>query len=403
MKDFLHVFSFYLNKQLRNKVFVFVTLFMCIASSVSMIVVPKLLSSDEKRDIYVVNQCSQLNDVFENDDFRQFCSESMNLDFSMLDSTKTSKEIEKTAKDKELDMIYFSGDSDIEMKIIGDVSVSDINTMHNILNQMFQMKSMEALGIDKDTLQKSIPNITITYADTEENDSKFLVIIILSLVIVSFIIMYSTSATNEVAYLKTNRVMEMLLTSTKGIPLYLGINLAYAVVPFIQVSLISLCVLLVKHFAYSNKASDISIDFSILTSEHIVAFIALLLLGYFVYSLINTALVSMVNKSEDIIGISVPISFIGIIQYFVGIMAVTENTMLIKVFSYIPFTSPTVMFIRYAVGFVSVYEVLAAIAILLVTIYLLLRWGANVFTKGITYYSFTGNIRQTIKKFKENR
>lgn len=401
MKDFLHVFSFYLQKQIRNKVFVAVTLFFCIASSITTLVVPKLFLGDEKEEIYIVNQCNQLKEILKSTDFKSICSESLNINFSMIDVESTSTDIENQAEDDELAMIYFYDDPEITMKIIGDVSVSDINTLHSVLFQMLQTQSIEALGIDRNTLLENMPKITIDYANEEEDDSKFIVIVVLSLIMVSFIIMYSTSATNEVAYLKTNRVMEMLLTSTRGIPLYLGINLAYAIVPFIQVSLTALCVLLMKHIFYSNVSSSVSFDFSILTPMHIIVFIFFLLLGYFTYSLINTALVSMVNKSEDIVGISVPISFIGLIQYFIGIMATTENTIFVKVFSYIPFTSPTVMFIRYVVGFATIYEVLIAMVILLATIYLLLRWGARMFTTGSTYYSFKGNIRQAIKNSKK--
>lgn len=401
MKDFLHVFSFYLQKQIRSKMFIGVTLFLCIVSSISMLVVPKLLSNEIDSTTYLVNQCDQLNDIVNSAEFKSICKESLNIDFSMINSKYSNSEIEKKAKDDELDLIYLYGNSQITMEICGDVSMSVSNTLQSVLSKMLQFQSMETLGIDRDTLQKTIPQINITSAEEKKDDSKFIIIIILSLIIVTFIIMYSTSATNEVAYLKTNRVMEMLLTSTQSIPLYLGINLAYAIVPFIQISLISLCVLLIKRILYTGANAGINIDFSVLTSTHICVFIIFLVLGYFVYSLINTALVSMVSKAEDIVGISVPISFIGLIQYFVGIMAMTENNLAVKIFSYIPFTSPTVMFIRFVVGFASVYKVLIAITILLVTIYLLFRWGARVFTTGIIYYSFTGGIKQLMKKVKK--
>lgn len=397
MKDFLYVFCFYLLKQLRSKVFIFVTLFLFILSSVAMIAVPKLFSENKNTPIYVVNQSDELTEIFISNEFKENYLGILQVDLSMLDDNSSIAELEKKAKEENIPIVYFYNREGIRMKVIGNIRTEDINSLYNIVCQTYQIAKITELGVNPSVLEQSNPHINIELATIEENADAFGIIIIFSLVIVVFIVMYSSSATNEVAYLKTNRVMEMLSTSMKGVPLYLGINLAYAITPFIQVGTTLICVLLIKYIMYGETQIIMGLDLSILSINHVVIFVILLLLGYFIYSLINTAMVSFVNKSEDVMAISVPIAFIGFAQYFIGLIATTEDTLIVKLCSYIPLTSPTVMFIRYVFGFASIYEVLLSIFVLIGTIFLLVMWGSRVFTNGITYYSFKGNIRQILK------
>lgn len=404
MKDFLNVFFFYLFKQLRSKVFIFITLFICVVSSVVMIAIPQIFSNDEKATLYIINQNEYIDYIFNDNKFLTDSAEKLILDLSMLNSKNSVDQLEQKSKDEDINFIYFYGDIDrVNMKIIGDVQLTYINYLHAEIRQIMQNKKIAELGISPTIIEQINPNINIEHANTNEEPESFGIIIILSLVMVVFIIMYSSSATNEVAYLKTNRVMEMFLTSVKGIPLYIGINLAYAIVPVLQVSVTFLCVTLVKNLLHKdtqNISNMSGINFDILSVEHIIVFVVLLLLGYFIYSLINTALVSIVNKSEDVVAISVPIAFIGLIQYFVGIMATTDNTMLVKICSFIPLTSPTVMFIRYVSGFATVIEVVVSIMLLFLTMCILVLLGAKIFTNGITYYGSIKDYKNSGLKLK---
>lgn len=404
MKDFLNVFFFYFFKQLRSRVFIFITLFLCAVSSIVMIVIPQIFSEDEKPTLYIINQNKYIDYIFNDNKIFTVSADKLTLDFSMLNSKNSIGELEEKSKEEDIDFIYFYGDGHrVKMKVIGDVQLTYINLLYSDIRQIMQDKIIEELGISPSTIQQINPNIDIELANTNEEPESFGIIIVLSLIMVTFIIMYSSSATNEVAYLKTNRVMEMFLTSVKGIPLYIGINLAYAVVPILQVSATFLCVTLVKIFIHkdtSNISNISGINFDILSVKHIIVYVVLLLLGYFIYSLINTALVSIVNKSEDVVAISVPISFIGLIQYFVGLMATTDNTILVKLCSYIPLTSPTVMFIRYVSGFATIIEVLVSIMLLLLTMCILVIIGAKIFTNGITYYGSIKDYKNSGLKLK---
>ena len=46
--------------------------------------------------------------------------------------------------------------------------------------------------------------------------------------------MYSCASGNEVAYLKTNKVMEVVTTSIKPLPFYLGVTLSIGLTGLIQ-------------------------------------------------------------------------------------------------------------------------------------------------------------------------
>ncbi len=209
-----------------------------------------------------------------------------------------------------------------------------------------------------------------------------------------FIILYSNSAVNDIAYLKTNRVMEIFSTSTKTLPLYLGVNMAAVLVPVIQIILTGVCAgiaSIAMNIDFASIENSVGINFDSLCIDKLVVYIVLLILGYFIYSFISTSVVSIVSKVEDVTSIAVPIAMIGLVQYFIGMIALEGDSLILKVFSYIPLTSPSIMFLRYAVGYAELWEALISISILVLTVCVLAFLGSSLFSKGVSYY---GNIKE---------
>lgn len=397
MKDFGTVFIFYLSKQLRGKAFLFVTLFLCVASVASLIIMNNIFSNSPKTTLYVVNHTKQLSGIWDNDAYKKGTIGNLTLNFSMLDSKKSKSELIKVAKDESISIAAFDEENGkISMDVIdtGKISLTDISLLQSLTKQIIQTNKIAELGISKEILAKINPTIDIQLTNPSVDVGKYGIVLVLFLLMVVFIILYSNSASNEIAYLKTNRIMEIFSTSVKPLPLYLGVNFAYCLIPLMQLIATIICVYVTKNVAnigFDKISSSVGISLNTLQFDTLLVYMVLFLLGFFVYSFINTAMVSIVSKAEDITAISVPIAFVGLSQYFIGVMATSDDSLFPKICSYIPLTSPSVMFLRYAFGFVGIGQMLISVLILLVTVSLLAVLGAQLFTRGISFY---GNIKE---------
>lgn len=395
MKDFVNVFMFYLLKKIKSVGFLIVTLVMCIGAVIALLVMNNFFNNSKKEILYIVNQSEQLNNIFENEVYKNDIGDIV-LNFSMIDNESSEDELINKAKEDNISIAVFKDtDEDTAMNIIGKekFKYTDIALFQNITNQIYQANNAEKLGIPSETLKLLNTTITIKETNVSMKQGKIIVPFVLFLIMIVFIILYSNSAVNDIAYLKTNRVMEIFSTSIKPLPLYLGVNIAAVLIPVIQVMLTGVCTYLTSiamNIDFTKIENSVGINFDSLDIDKLIMYVIFLVLGYFIYSLISTSIVSIVSKVEDINSIAVPIAMIGLIQYFIGILALEQDSLILKVFSYFPLTSPSIMFLRYAVGYAEVSEAFISISILILIVCILAYLGANLFTKGVSYY---GNVK----------
>ncbi|AGX41357.1 ABC transporter permease [Clostridium saccharobutylicum] len=397
MKEFSTVFIFYLRKHLRSKGFMIITLLMCAAAVIMLLITNGFLNESKKEKLYIVNHTKELRDIWDSDVYQNDSMGDIQLDFSMLNNEDSDSDLVKKAKDEKISIAVFEEENgQVTMNVIdrGKINYTDISLLQNITKQILQTKNSIESGISPEVLKEINTTINIKNTNTSLNEGSVAVPFILFLVMILFIILYSNSAVNEIAYLKTNRVMEIFSTSIRPLPLYLGVNISAALIPVIQLSITGVCIWIMNNFVnlnFDKISSSIGIKLNSIDFSTLLLYMVFLLLGYFVYSFISTSLVSIVSRIEDINSISVPIAMIGLIQYFIGIIALQQDSLILKIFSYIPLTSPSVMFLRYACGYAGTGEVAVSICILVVVECMIAFLGAHLFTRGISYY---GNLKE---------
>lgn len=398
MRDFRTVFKFYLSKHLRSKGFIIITALMCAASIIIMIIMNSFMSVNKKEKLYIVNHIEKLNSIWDSKIYHNNSIGNLKLDFSMLKDKEPDSKLVEKAKEKNISIAVFEeANGEITMNVIDDgkINYADISCFQNITKQIVQTKNAIEAGISLDVL-KNI-NATINIKNTNINtaqESNVTLPFILFLVMIMFIILYSNAAVNEVAYLKTNRVMEIFSTSVKPLPLFLGVNIASALVPVIQLIITAVCMCGIGNLIQldlNKVGSLLEIKLSSIKFSTLVIYIILLVLGYFVYAFMSTSFVSIVSKIEDVNSIAIPIAMIGLIQYFIGILALQNDSIVLKICSYIPFTSSSIVFLRYACGYIGIREVIFSFFILAIFVCALAYFGACLFTRGISYY---GNLRE---------
>ena len=95
------------------------------------------------------------------------------------------------------------------------------------------------------------------------------------------------------------------------------------------------------------------------------------ILGFFIYAFLFGAVGSTVSKLEDINTAVMPLTMLFIISFMVVVFSLSSgsaDSLLMRICSYIPFTSSMAMFTRIAMSTVPPYEIALSVGILLASV-----------------------------------
>ena len=124
------------------------------------------------------------------------------------------------------------------------------------------------------------------------------------------------------------------------------------------------------------------------------------ILGFLIYAFLYGAIGSTASKLEDINTSVMPVTMLFVIAFVVVVFsfsAGTVDTMLMKVCSFVPFTSPMAMFTRIAMSTVPVYEIVISIAVLVGSVAGVGFVSAKIYRVGVLLYGTTPKIGSIIK------
>jgi ABC-2 type transport system permease protein len=108
---------------------------------------------------------------------------------------------------------------------------------------------------------------------------------------------------------------------------------------------------------------------------------------------------STASKLEDINTLVMPITMIFIIAFIIVMFSMVGNVdnILMRVCSYVPFTSPMAMFTRIAMSTVPAYEILISILILIASVFGIGVLSAKIYRMGVLLYGTTPKISSILK------
>lgn len=194
--------------------------------------------------------------------------------------------------------------------------------------------------------------------------------------------MIATSVTTE----KSNRAIEILVTSVKPSSLIFGKVLAGALAGILQAVIFLGC----AFGAYScvREAWGGMLDFVLdIPVSVLAAFGVFGILSYLLYAFIYGMLGALVSKTEDISKCATPVTLIYVVSFLIAMFSLSNcDSLLVKIASFIPFTSGNSMFIRIAMGSVSVWEILVSAVILLISCVVTGKLAAMLFRFGTLHY-----------------
>ena len=128
----------------------------------------------------------------------------------------------------------------------------------------------------------------------------------------------------------------------------------------------------------------------------------MIVLSFAAYALVAGILASMTVNIEDFNQLQTPIVLLSLAGYYLAIMAAMfDGSIFIRIVSYIPFLSVFISPTLFLLGQITIFDMIISVVILILFIYILLKFGLKVYKTGILNYSSGKVWSKLFKAFRE--
>lgn len=401
----------------------------------AMVFVPLWLSTikgDDAKQVVVVDNTGKYISLFENTEEYTFVTESNNS-------------IEEYRKNPDKEVFAF-------LSITGDLLESPSaatlysekqipmglkRTIDNTLSEYLKNEKLASYKIDnlKQIIEESKINFNIKTVKWDEDGSEkststevaSLLGMVLTFIIYMFIIMYGAMVMQGVMEEKTNRIIEVMISSVKPFDLMMGKIIGIGFVGLTQVFLwgvLTTVLIFGSLFLFGGSTSpeeimtaqmtaqgmsqvpaaatglDVqvaeiinSINFGLIGTCFVIYFIG----GYLLYAAIFAAIGSALEQQEDTSQFMTPIMLLMAFSLYAGIYSMNNPDGPLAFWcSMIPFTSPIVMMVRLPFD-IPLWELLLSFGLLFATAILIVWFSAKIYRVGILMYGKKPSIKEMIK------
>ncbi len=191
---------------------------------------------------------------------------------------------------------------------------------------------------------------------------------------------------------KSNRIMEILLSSCKIRELLLGKIIGLSLLGFFQLIIWGL-------FGYFMQANNI-ISFNL--EGAFVLQLVYFVLGYIIYTAIFVGLGSIVNSEHDAQQITSNISLILILPILISTQVIqSPDSLTAHILSYFPLTTAPVMILRMNIYSPQISEIILSLFVLIISIYLIIIVSSKIFRVGVLYYGKRPSFKELISWVKD--
>ncbi|AIQ27294.1 MULTISPECIES: ABC transporter permease [Paenibacillus] len=249
-------------------------------------------------------------------------------------------------------------------------------------------------------------NADAAASGSEEGDAKpvinYVVVYVLLMLFFMSVMMTGNMIAAEITSEKSSRIMEILITSASPLTQMFGKVIGIFLVGLLQIAIISASIavnLMLPH--NSGILSDFNLDLGQLNASILVYGFILYILGYFLYALMYAAVGSIVSRTEDLGQAVMPVMMVGFVSFYLPLFSISNpDTLLVKVASFVPFTSSLSLLLRIGVGHVAFWEIMVSLAILLATTFVFGWLAAKIYRTGVLMYGKRPSIKEIRKAMK---
>ncbi|PRP65987.1 ABC transporter permease [Nonlabens agnitus] len=419
----------YLNK-VRNRTFVIMTFVSPLIFIGVILLIGWLTSinSSETRQVTLLDQSAS--------GYGQLFEDNSDFEYQRLDNVELENAIAISESDGNYALIHLTDDDQNKVKATiysnDSPSTSFINSMEEKLSKKATENNLVEKGVDLQDLEDARVKAKVilqTYSGVVSSKASSWVKIALGgaagYLLMMFIIIYGNMVMRSVIEEKTNRIVEIIVSSVKPIYLMLGkitgTSLAgitqFAIWVILGFILIMVGSAVFGVEAFQNPANQEMVsqaqnmdEMQLIVNDimqlplatMIICFFVYFIGGYFLYAAIYTAIGAAVDSETDTQQFMLPVILPLMLAIYVGFFSVMDNPngTVAVIFSYIPLTSPIVMLMRIPFGEITWWQLTLSILLLYTSIIFVAYLAAKIYRIGILMYGKKTNWKELYKWLK---
>lgn len=413
MKKILTIAKWEYLEKLKTKAFI-ISLIITPLIIIGFSILPTLLSNKEELRTKAIGVVDPSGEYFNqlNSELRKYTIDNGQPNYILLNLTtegKTTDELKTEADKKVLEnkvegyLLIKYGNTDsmsIEYRSENFGSFRDLGRFEEKINKIRIDNELLKKGIDPEVASVIQNNVELQQIKIEksgkEGKQDFLVVFfsafIFILLLMMMVIYSGQLLVRSLIEEKSNRLIEILISSCTPEELLTGKILGLSALGLTQIIIWSFIgISLVGGALVPPEAF-----------ENILPMLVYFILGFLFYTTIFVGIGSIVNTEQEAQQMTTYISLILVMPIVIAVSAIQNpDTMIVKVFSYIPLTIPSIMLLRFKVAPVPVSDIIITLAILILSILITLKIAAKIFRIGILSYGKRPTINELIRWTKE--
>ena len=314
----------------------------------------------------------------------------------------------------------------------------DVETyISSVMRKEIEDQKLMAKGVDPEIVSAVKTNVNLQVMRMDENGNEketftkvqFTLGIILSMLVYMFIIFFGGQVMQGVSEEKTNRIIEVIISSVKPFQLMMGKIIGVSLVALTQFVLwilltgalylgftaflgisspevLSSGTVMSQEITANEVMNNESVQ-SILQIVHsidfgtiIMSFLIFFILGYLLYATLYAAIGSLVDNNTDAQQFTLPVTVPLMVAIISSFYIVNNPDSSAAVWlSMIPFTSPISMMVRIPFG-VPIWQIVVSVVLLAGTFVLMTWVAAKIYRTGILMYGKKLSYKEIFKWLK---
>ncbi len=410
MKQFGKIFKYEIKNYFASKAFVGVTLFLVAAIALVMFF-PRIVelfdsgdkaSSDELPTMLIVSSNEETSDLAEKAFSAAF------TDYNVKKAGSDIEDLKRQITDGKAECAFVMNSLTSYTYYVNNLSMYDMNASiaNEVLSSINRMIAMMEFGLSQDEasaiLTANIEGNTEKLGKDQMQNFFYTYIMIFALYMV--ILLYGQMVATNVATEKSSRAMELLITSAKPVAMMFGKVIASCIAGLLQLTAIFGSALLFykMNTSYWGDNAIVKSIFD-MPVDLLLYMLLFFVLGFFIYAFMYGAVGSTVSRMEDVNVSVMPITMLFVIAFMVVMFSMSSgdvDNIVMKICSYIPFTSPMAMFTRLAMSTVAPIKIIISIAILIISTIGVGILSSKIYRVGVLLYGTKPNLISLIKSLR---
>lgn len=410
MRQFINVLKFELGNYFKNRSFVVVTVLLMIAAFAAVAIPAVLMDNSKSEEVQTEAEASEDDTaamaIFDGQGIFSEGSGIADL-LPMYEWTVCSSEDELRDLVREESVeagVVVTGPTSYQYIVENNEMFSNTQSMfEEALATKYREAALTEQGIDAAAVEAiyNTPMQSELIIQGKDSQNNFWYTYVLTFALYVLILFYGQMIAVSVTTEKSNRAIEILVTSVNSNSLIFGKVLAGALAGVLQVVLI----LGSAFAAYETFKGRIGEMLAFLFDVPVLVWVVFAIFGtfgYLLYAFCFGMLGALVSKTEDISKSATPVTLLCVVSLLVAVYGMYfSDSLIMKVLSFVPFTSTNAMLVRAAMGTVNVWEIVVSGVILTAACAVSGVLTAKIFRMGTLMYGNPIKFKNALKMIKQ--